>query len=356
MADDKKKTDSKKSDASGSKNGHDVFWDIVGIFLAITIVVYAFTRFSIINFLITPQNGETQNSTEVVQGDYSFWKNIIAKNEDVSFLTVESLSLGGDVISKGLTQIRREPGGSIIGLQKRGVVARVTDGPISAYGTRWWMVDYDTPPSGWVDEKDITTKFFWFYVINFFPILWDYLKNISLVVSILLMFAIIYYWVKEMNTPVYDDFAKSETVNAKPASSQKPLTSTKAPPLDLPTGSDTGLSAQDESVEFREENERWKHVELLLKSHNNSDWRQAIIEADVMLEEMLDKMGYPGVSIGDKLKNVEEGDFQTLDKAWEAHKVRNRIAHNGSDYKLVFDEASRTIDLYRDVFKEFYWI
>ena len=97
-------------------------------------------------------------------------------------------------------------------------------------------------------------------------------------------------------------------------------------------------------------------MELLLKSHNSSDWRQAIIEADVMLDDMLDKMGYPGVSIGDKLKNIEESDFETLDKAWEAHKVRNRIAHDGGEYKLSYDEVARVIGLYHDVFREFYWI
>ncbi len=76
-----------------------------------------------------------------------------------------------------------------------------------------------------------------------------------------------------------------------------------------------------------------------------------------MLDQMLTKIGYAGVSVGEKLKNVEESDFITLQKAWEAHKVRNRIAHGGAtELKLDRREADRVIDLYQQVFAEFYYI
>jgi len=71
---------------------------------------------------------------------------------------------------------------------------------------------------------------------------------------------------------------------------------------------------------------------------------------------MLDKMGYDGVSIGDKLKNVERSDFVTLDKAWAAHKVRNQIAHDGMSFKLTREVAERTIKDFEEVFREFYYI
>jgi hypothetical protein len=101
---------------------------------------------------------------------------------------------------------------------------------------------------------------------------------------------------------------------------------------------------------------RWDKVKNHIESDNENDWRQAIMEADIMLAELLTKMGYKGEGIGEQLKRVEKSDFNTLDEAWEAHKVRNRIAHDGSGYVLSKTEAKRTIDLYRKVFDEFYFI
>jgi hypothetical protein len=100
-------------------------------------------------------------------------------------------------------------------------------------------------------------------------------------------------------------------------------------------------------------NQRWERILSLVSSENPGDWRVAIIEADVALEELMRSMSYHGDGLGDMLKSVEKSDFQTLDLAWEAHKIRNRIAHHGSDYILTEREAKRVIDLYRQVFQEF---
>ncbi len=101
---------------------------------------------------------------------------------------------------------------------------------------------------------------------------------------------------------------------------------------------------------------RWKRITQKIESINESDWRQAIIEADVILADLLTKMGYKGNGVGEQLKRVVRGDFETIDQAWEAHKVRNDIAHGGSEIVLNQMEARRVINLYRQVFEEFYYI
>lgn len=102
--------------------------------------------------------------------------------------------------------------------------------------------------------------------------------------------------------------------------------------------------------------DKWKEILERSTSENQSDWRLAIIEADIILAELLEKLELPGDTIGDKLKAVEKSDFLTLDYAWEAHKARNAIAHEGSDYLLNQKETRRVISLYEAVFKEFYLI
>jgi len=111
-----------------------------------------------------------------------------------------------------------------------------------------------------------------------------------------------------------------------------------------------------ESYDQTERNTKWMKVVDLLGMINESDWRLAIMEADNILKEMLGVMGYHGDTIGDQLKSVEKSDFLTLSDAWEAHKVRNRIAHEGTDFRLSQREAQRIIGLYENVFKEFHYI
>ncbi len=100
-------------------------------------------------------------------------------------------------------------------------------------------------------------------------------------------------------------------------------------------------------------NERWEQVQKHINSTSQGDWRLAIIEADLILEEMLRAQGYHGDSIGEMLKSVERADMTTLDFAWEAHKTRNDIVHDGSSYLLNERDAKRIISLYEAVFREF---
>jgi len=104
------------------------------------------------------------------------------------------------------------------------------------------------------------------------------------------------------------------------------------------------------------ENKKWVKVKEHASSANPSDWRLAILEADILLGDLLTKLGYKGEGIGEQLKSVERIDFQTLDLAWEAHKIRNSIAHEGSDFVLSPNEAKRVIGLFEEVFKEFRYI
>lgn len=113
-----------------------------------------------------------------------------------------------------------------------------------------------------------------------------------------------------------------------------------------------------EGVLFEEKktNPRWVSIEKHIESENPNDWRLAIIEADIILDEMVKSMGYQGDSLGERLKGIEQSDFTSIDQAWEAHKVRNQIAHAGSDFILTQREARRIIGLYRQVFQEFQYI
>ena len=100
-------------------------------------------------------------------------------------------------------------------------------------------------------------------------------------------------------------------------------------------------------------NSRWDTIFTLAHSSQEGDWRRAILDADAMLSEVLDAHGYTGETIGYQLKQINPLQFATVDLAWEAHKMRNTIAHLGEGFPLTERDVDATIDLYRRVFEEF---
>src|SRR3989344_76306 len=98
---------------------------------------------------------------------------------------------------------------------------------------------------------------------------------------------------------------------------------------------------------------RWQRIQEHINSDNEHSWRLAILECDIMLNELLDVRGYRGETMAEKMKGVERGDWNTIALAWEVHKVRNSIAHEGSEHALTGREARRVVGLYEQIFKEF---
>jgi hypothetical protein len=84
-------------------------------------------------------------------------------------------------------------------------------------------------------------------------------------------------------------------------------------------------------------------------SQSEALWRIGILEADNLLLEVLTEKGYQGDGVGEKLKTAS---FKTIDLAWDAHKIRNRVAHEGSDFELTEREAKRAFMLYESVFRD----
>jgi hypothetical protein len=157
---------------------------------------------------------------------------------------------------------------------------------------------------------------------------WDGFKIASTIISLLLLTGIVYSYIR------LSQFRKEE---------QEELDKM------------TGAAAHGETVEHRRD-DRWDKVIEYVNSESPNDWRQAIIEADSILDDIVSRAGYPGETLGEKMRGIEKSDFNTIREAWEAHVVRNKIAHQGSQFQLSRREALRVVDLYKKVFEEFYHI
>ena len=103
-------------------------------------------------------------------------------------------------------------------------------------------------------------------------------------------------------------------------------------------------------------NERWGKTLSLLFSQHASDWKLSIIEADSMLEGLMEQLGFRGETLGDRLRMANQENFPNLTSAWEVHTIRNRIAHEGLSFEISQHEAKRIIALYEQIFHDYGFI
>lgn len=101
--------------------------------------------------------------------------------------------------------------------------------------------------------------------------------------------------------------------------------------------------------------EYWNKILEKSRSMDENQRKFALIEADTLIDKILGLAGYDGENLGAKLKQVERGDIESLDDLWEAHKVRNRIAHE-ANYKLSLEHTKAAISRYAKVLKELEYI
>lgn len=95
---------------------------------------------------------------------------------------------------------------------------------------------------------------------------------------------------------------------------------------------------------------RWDEVMRHLESPREGEWKFAVIEADKLVDDELKKL-FPGETMGERLMNIDKTNLLTIDGLWEAHKIRNRLAHD-VNYFLRHAEAVRAVRLFEQTLKE----
>lgn len=96
---------------------------------------------------------------------------------------------------------------------------------------------------------------------------------------------------------------------------------------------------------------RWDTIMARLRTHNPSQYKVAILEADQMADELLEGIGYIGANMGERLESVHLGQLESFESLKLAHEIRNRIV-NEKDFQISQAEARRNLDNYRTFFVE----
>jgi hypothetical protein len=96
--------------------------------------------------------------------------------------------------------------------------------------------------------------------------------------------------------------------------------------------------------------DQWNDIVRHIESPREGEWKFAVIEADTIVDAVL-KNYFPGDTMGERLMNINKTQLLSIDGLWEAHKVRNRLAHE-PNYFLRHAEALRAIRMFEATLKE----
>lgn len=113
--------------------------------------------------------------------------------------------------------------------------------------------------------------------------------------------------------------------------------------------------SQDAAVKSDKNAEEWKKILERGSALDENERKFAIIAADSLVDKILGLAGYGGENLGERLKKVEPSDLDSLNDLWEAHKVRNRIAHE-ADFKLTKEDSQLALSRYEKALKELEYI
>jgi hypothetical protein len=96
--------------------------------------------------------------------------------------------------------------------------------------------------------------------------------------------------------------------------------------------------------------EAWHHIQEAFFKGSENDLKVSVMEADKLLNEALREAGVMGTHLGDRLKRATSGQVPNLNDLWQAHKLRNQIAHE-PNFKLKRDLAERALSIYQVALK-----
>ncbi|MFW6283213.1 MAG: hypothetical protein ACOC1P_04145 [Minisyncoccales bacterium] len=97
---------------------------------------------------------------------------------------------------------------------------------------------------------------------------------------------------------------------------------------------------------------RWNKITSRVEEGGaESDYKLAIMEAETMINDILEEMGYSGDSLEERLDQLSLGALSSKKDILEAHKVRNSIARD-PDYEINLERTQEVLNLYKKTLKE----
>jgi hypothetical protein len=96
---------------------------------------------------------------------------------------------------------------------------------------------------------------------------------------------------------------------------------------------------------------KWKKIEKRLESKIEADLKLAVLEADDLLEKVMEEIGYQGKNLTEKLERITEDVISNLKELKEARKIKDDIVEDPT-FRLSEEEAKRILKVYEKALKD----
>lgn len=97
--------------------------------------------------------------------------------------------------------------------------------------------------------------------------------------------------------------------------------------------------------------ERWQVILKKAESNPPQSLTLAIVEADSFVDDILKKMDLGGEHMADRLEKLDRRDLKTVERLWQAHRIRNDLVHTPG-FTIPSADAKSVLEDYEKFLKE----
>lgn len=111
----------------------------------------------------------------------------------------------------------------------------------------------------------------------------------------------------------------------------------------------TGGGKKPSKVNKKIVQDKWREIETSMSQGGPANFQSAVMEADKLFDYVLKGIvGNNNQNMGERLKLAQKkfSNWETYQGIWEAHKVRNRMAHE-MNHELNSTLARNTVEQFR---------
>ena len=91
---------------------------------------------------------------------------------------------------------------------------------------------------------------------------------------------------------------------------------------------------------------QWERIYKKVDTGRETEYKLAVIEADSLTNDMLEKSGYSGKAFEEKVKNLSPAILKDKEKLLKVHKNRNQIVAD-PDFQLDAEQTKKILDEYK---------